>query len=643
MFSLLQKQYSAAIAVFISSLLAAMPALAGDPIYPALTIADSLQTYAHVVKRMEEVTVRIVDPKDVRVTRHYVMTVLDAEGERYARMIQGYDKLTEIRSIRGALYDMLGTQIKKLKQSDIEDFSGTGAESLTTDDRIKRHAFFHNTYPHTVEYEVEIRYNHTFYLPDWIPQYDESIAVEQSKLVVVAPKDYALRYHATHYSGNPVTSDDGSNRTYTWEIKNRCAAANEPYATRWTSRTTAVLLGPSVIEMQQYKGNGNTWEEYGRFMYTLNQGRDVLPDNVKQTVHQLTDGLTREEKITKLYHYLQQHTRYISIQLGIGGWQTFDAGYVAAKGYGDCKALSNYMCALLKEAGIRSACALVYAGDNNNDVTRADFPSSRFNHVIVCVPGGKDTTWLECTSNTAPVGYLGEFTADRSVLMYNEEGGKLIRTPAYTLEQNQQVRTIDAKVEESGDMTLQAVTRYTGLQQDDLHSRVNQLTKDKIIEKLKQAGLFASYDVQRYDWKEQKSLLPFIDEQIGISARNYATVTGKRMFIEPNLLNKRAGRLSSDSSRQSDIYLHYSYRDIDSVKITIPDGYSAETMPQPVTLQSPFGRYTSSTVLEGNTIIYIRSIDHRGGMYPAGSYEELVKFYNSMYKADRSRIVLVKK
>jgi transglutaminase-like putative cysteine protease len=556
---------------------------------------------------------------------------------------EGYDKLTDLRYIKGALYDELGMPIKKLKQSEIQDISGVGSESLMTDDRYKHHSFYHKVYPHTVEYETEVRYNHSYYLPYWVPQETSSYAVQESKLVVTAPKDYLVRYRNFNYRGEPMLTNEGDSKTYTWEVRNMPAVPDEPYAPRWYKRTTSVLLAPAVFELQQYKGSMNTWEELGHFAYILNKGRNELPDAVKQIVHQQTDGLSREEKIAKLYKYLQEHTRYISVQLGIGGWQTFDANYVATKGYGDCKALSNYMCALLQEAGIKASCVLVYAGDDDKDVTEASFPSRRFNHVIVCVPGTKDSTWLECTSSTLPPGYLSGFTADRPVLFVDETGSKLIHTPVYTMEQNQQIRRINATIAETGDMMLKADTRYTGLEQDDMHAMLNKLTREKMLELVRRAGFFASYDVNAYECRQLKTSLPAVDEHLEIAAHNYATVTGKRMFLEPNLLTKTGRRLTSDSARRSDIYLNDAYRDVDTVKITIPEGYTPEAMPQPVALQSIFGAYSSKVTIEGNVITYIRSIDHKGGTYPASAYPELEKFYNGMYKADRARMVLVKK
>ncbi|MFX4389041.1 hypothetical protein ABTA48_19565, partial [Acinetobacter baumannii] len=63
------------------------------------------------------------------------------------------------------------------------------------------------------------------------------------------------------------------------------------------------------------------------------------------------------------------------------------------------------MVALLKEAGIKANNVLIKAGEGKTDIL-SDFPSNQFNHVVVCVPNGKDSIWLECTSQTVSPGYM---------------------------------------------------------------------------------------------------------------------------------------------------------------------------------------------------------------------------------------------
>jgi transglutaminase-like putative cysteine protease len=614
---------------------------AKDPDYNTAAIPANLKENAHAVKRMEEMKVRIVSPGEVRITRHYVVTVLDAKGEDAVSVIEVYNKLVEVKSIKGYLYDSEGKEVRKLKQSEISDVSGTGDAALMSDNRFKVHRFEYKLYPYTVEYETELKVNHAFYLPAWTPQEDEEYAVEQSKLMVSMPADYKIRYKSFRYNGEPVISNDKDGLTYSWEVKGLTALPDESYTPEQHYRTTSVMLAPSSFEMQEYKGSMNSWEELGHFVYTLNKDRDVLPDGIKKTVHDLTDGRSDAEKTDILYHYLQKHTRYILVKLGLGGWQTFDANYVAGKGYGDCKALSNYMVAMLKEAGVPAHSVLVHAGMQNTRFVE-DFPCTQFDHVIVCVPGKSDTTWLECTSNHLPTGYLSSFTADRPVLVLADKGSKLVRTPAYTIDKNLQVRNILATVSETGDMTVNVNTHYTGLQQDDVQGRLHALSHDKIMEKLRDSRLMPSYDVKKYDAKETGGVLPVVDEQLEISAHNYAAVSGKRMFLEPNLMSKNGARLDGNRTRVADISVFFPYRDIDTVQITIPAGYQPESMPPPVMLKSEYGEYRSSVQVKDNQVIYIRSLDHKAGLFPASGWNDFAAFNNAVYKADRARIVLVK-
>jgi hypothetical protein len=71
--------------------------------------------------------------------------------------------------------------------------------------------------------------------------------------------------------------------------------------------------------MDGYKGDFSSWQKVGEFDNLLNKGRETLPPRVVNEIQTLVKGeTTQEAKVKKVYEYLQQHTRYISIQLGIG-------------------------------------------------------------------------------------------------------------------------------------------------------------------------------------------------------------------------------------------------------------------------------------------------------------------------------------
>ncbi|MCK7533460.1 MAG: hypothetical protein MZV63_21720 [Marinilabiliales bacterium] len=70
-----------------------------------------------------------------------------------------------------------------------------------------------------------------------------------------------------------------------------------------------------------------------------------------------------------------------------------------------------------------------------------DFVDNQFNHAILCIPLQRDTVWLDCTSQTLPFNYLGDFTDDRYALLITPDGGKMVRTPAFTRKENLTERT----------------------------------------------------------------------------------------------------------------------------------------------------------------------------------------------------------
>lgn len=629
--------------IILAALLVSATCFASDGDYAVSKINASLMKNADAVLRYENITFEIQSVKEAVETNHYVITVLNENGDKWAELSEYYDKLREISGIEGILYDADGKQIKKIKTKDCQDLSASDGENLFDDHRMKLHNFYYKSYPYTIEYTVEIHYKNTLFFPMWSPQGSEKLSVEHSEANIICPQDYQFRYKAFRYTGQPVSKVEKNKKITTWSAQNMPAIVKPPYAPLWHELTTVVIFGPSEFQLENYKGNMNSWQDFGKFVYSLKQGRDALPDNVKQAIHQIADNISDpKEKVKALYEFMQKNTRYVSVQLGIGGWQPFDASFVAQKGYGDCKALSNYMYSILKEAGIKSCYTVVRAGESANYITE-DFPSQQFNHAILCVPMAKDTMWLECTNQTIPAGYMGAFTGNRKALVVDENGGTLVSTPRYGLKENVQVRSIKGKIDEEGNLSMKTETNFEGTEQDDLSMMVNSLSKDKVQKILQEELELSTYNINDFKYKETKAMLPQLDEQLDITVNSYATASGRRLFIVPNILSRSSGKFATDEERKVDLVFDDEWRHEDNAEIEIPAGYQLEAAPETVNIKTEFGSYSSSAKVDGNKIIYHRVREQFSGRFPAKDQGDLTKFFSDIYKADRAKIVLVKK
>lgn len=619
--------------------------LATDKKFPVSEIPGSIIKDADAILRLDETKVTINNPGSVTYITHRAVTILNSEGDRFAILRADYDKLNKVSNITGTMYDAEGNTLQKIKSKEIQDLSLTSGVNWDDDSRTKVYRFVNTRYPFTVEYSFETTINHTFYLPWWIPQTNEQIAIQKSNYEITFPDDFGVRFESFN-APKPITEESKGKKTLRWEIADKPAMKYPGPFSSWRDFQTAVFLAPNNFKLGSLTGNMETWQSFGASMNQLIKNKQALPDNIKSKVHELTDGNSSEkEKVYRLYQYLQQNTRYVSVQLGIGGWEPFDATYVAKKGYGDCKALVNYMRSLLLEAGIPAYYTLVYAGDNSfakNHLIES-FPSNQFNHVILCVPNQQDTIWLECTSQTIAAGYMSAFTSNRRALVIKEDGGFLVSTPRYNIEENRLVRTTKIDLNKNGSAEIRAKTVYGGTQQDDLFEMIKTISPEKIKRYLSNTISLPSYEIKDFKYNPVLSEVPELTEELDISAESFANVSGKRIFITPNVFSRSGLNMKADTSRQIGFTFNSSYHDSDYTEIILPPGYTIESDVKPVSLSTPFGKYEISCKLEENKILYKRTMEQYESKLPVEYQAQVVDFFNQVYKGDRARMVLVNK
>jgi hypothetical protein len=606
-------------------------------------IADSLKKDANMVVRIDEGTFKVNSPTSCTFSTRIAYTILNQRADDYATKYIGYDnKFIFVKSFEAKLYDGNGKKVRELKNADIKDQSAISDFSLHEDNRMKTAILTYHTYPYTVEFLVEMEYKSMLYISDWWFQSDNKVAVEKSTYQIITPTKLPIRYQEKHLSKPAIIATEGENTIYSWEQK-----AIKPFSIEPLSKE--IPYPHLKVATQQFEVDGHfvdmtTWQEFGKWRKKLCEGREEIPEATAQHIRELVANIDSEEqKIRVIYEYMQSKTRYVSIQLGIGGWQPFPASFVDNKGWGDCKALSNYTKSLLKAANIDSHYTLVYAGDKKKPID-AKFPDMQFNHAILCVPltTKKDTMWLECTSQQEPAGYMGDFTGNRQALLLTDEGGKIANTPIYNQNVNIQNRKATVILAADGSATAQIHNSYQALAEDKRHFYM-----DKSAEK-QRSMLLETWELPTFElgemklWREKKSI-PVSHEEAKVSIEKLATTSGKRLFLQPNLLSKLTYLPESVENRTQDIALKNSFTQLDTIQIALPENYRVETKAETISYKTPFGEYESTTKIEGTHLTYIRRFVRYQGYFSKEKYVELLDFYKKVIKADAAKVVLVNK
>jgi hypothetical protein len=239
---------------------------------------------------------------------------------------------------------------------------------------------------------------------------------------------------------------------------------------------------------------------------------------------------------------------------------------------------------------------------------------------------------------------MGSFTGGRHALMITESGGKLIRTPVYTAEQNTQSRTADVFVELTGDAKAKVKTTYRGLQYEngDLNFIVNGKYDDQ-KEWVQDNTEIPAFDIMGFSMTNHKDKIPAAVVNLDLALKRFATVSGKRIFLTPNLMNRSTYIPEKLESRKTNVVLRTAYTDLDTIRYHLPEGIYPEFLPEPAKVKSRFGEYESTFTVDQGSLLYIRRVRINKGEYPAEAYKELTEFYRNINKADNTKLVFMSK
>jgi transglutaminase-like putative cysteine protease len=606
--------------------------------YAVSKIPSDLISNADAVIRYQSKRFEIEDESNSVEKDTFVVTVFNKDGQHYGRLYLSYDKFIEIDDLDGRLLDENGEEIRDLDDKDIKDFPAISYYSLYEDSRIKEAELYYNRFPYTVEFTYELYYSGINW-PSWVSQRSLE-PVELNEFKVKVPDNYKLRYWCNKEDVKPAISEEG--KLYSWHAENLKRLSYDAVGEATEDVSTMVRIAPSGFDFDGYEGNMNSWKDLGLWGYNLCKGKNNLSEAVIKEIKSLVlPSDNPKQKVIKLYKYLQSTTRYVSVQLGIGGWQPFDAMYVHDRGYGDCKALSNYMVSLLQAVGVTSYPVWISSGNYRLPLIK-EFPNDQFNHVVVCAPLKKDTIWLECTNQNMLAGNIGWDNENRQALMLTPDGGVIVNTPKSNSDQNIMLKKFEVALS-SNAAAINGTIKWGGDQQIP----AREIMKGS-VPKDQEKWILKSFEVpdikiKKYSFGIASDSTEQVSLNLNLSLPKYASISGSRIFFNPNLMERRTYVPKEVSQRLSPIRFRYPYHDIDTIIYKIPQGYKIEGMPDGMNLVSSFGNFTSKVSEFGeDKIMYVRSLEINDYEIPAENYNEYRKFFTDVVKSDRSKVVLVR-
>ena len=567
-----------------------------------------------------------------------IMQVNNPNGENYTYISIPYSSGEKLSNVTGWIEDCNGVTIRKLKNSEIKKKNRFASYSFYEDQFVNEFHLKHNNFPYKICFTYKYVCNQFIQIVDWSPDYKSNVSTLHAELHISIPK--RIKYN-TFIRSLELAKKDSLNDVYTYIYHGKFNRNNieEPFQPTINDTKPRILVVPYEFKYG-IKGCSESWKAYGDWVLKLNSSLNDLPQSEKAELDKiLNETIDTVERIKKIYYYLQDHTRYINVSVGIGGFKSYPASYVAQNKYGDCKALSNYMKSMLEYAGIKSQYILVNASEQPEQIIE-QVPCAQFNHIFLIVPYKNDTFWIENTANTIPFNYLVTSVQNRKALLLEEGSSRLINIPAIKKCDiiNRMHYIVDISNE---DAIFNANFQFKGYEYEFFNGIEGSFNLNEQDIYIKDYMPFKNYEV--IDWKLKKYERDSSTISLKTKSKIYKFLNKADDSYYFQMMPVQYNLLGLSAKRSEDFSLPYPIVYEDNIKYNIPENFEVNSIPDSVTISNRFCNYKLIVKNEIQYIYVYKRIELNAGFYKLDQYKEIFSFLSSIKKMENKYITLKRK
>lgn len=369
---------------------------------------------------------------------------------------------------------------------------------------------------------------------------------------------------------------------------------------------------------------------------------DVDAESLSTEVAELIASATSdEEKIRKIYYWVQENIKYVAFEDGIAGFMPEAPQNVYKNRFGDCKGMAMLTKTMLDQAGYDAR--LTWIGTNKIPYNY-DLPSLAVDNHMICTLSQNGKLYiLDATEKYIALGAHGERIQGKEMLI--EDGDNFIRkvVPVEKAEENLISRTENLQIKDQSLIGDGEVVMNGEAKKMILYYSTNSKVDDK-------DDLFDFLSVSQYNNDDEVKVnnIPETERDLPLSVKyNYALKNrvssfDKDLFIEIDW-DKTYGDLKIEEDRVSDYYFGRKVMNRITKTVEIPSNYSITHLPESLKEIHKDISIKISFEQNGNSIIYSNEIVVGSGKILKEDFEAWNKLVLKMNEVYNDQIVLTKK
>lgn len=651
-----------AVAVALGSGLPRASAANSAPQWLRAAAQEKLPDYPKDTKAvilLDETQITVQNDGEIYTRHRQAIRLLRPEArDQFGDIEVDFDKDTKIMSLSAWTIEPDGREIAVGEKDAVEQ--GYLSDIEYEDVKVKNLAF-PDAYPgRVVGYEYVQRNRPYVFEDDW--WFQDKVPVRTARLILDIPSGWD--FTAKWFNHAEVKPQIPAPDEHVWEVSNLPGTEIEPQMPPW--RTVAGWMGLKYFPQEprlRAKATGS-WRDVGIWYDELDETQRVATPAINAKVAELTSGISDPvQKIRAIVSYVQRNIHYFAVEIGIGGWQPHSAGEVFANGFGDCKDKTNLLVTMLRVAGFQSYDVSV---DDRRGLIQENYPSIYMDHSILAIklaPSVKDPNlyslvddpslgrllFFDPTNEYVPLGYIPSYLQDSYALVIAPDGGHLVKLPLLPPSTNRLLRTANLTLSSTGNLSGEVrELRWGGPAADDRQVFLEtQPSKRAEIFEHFLGSFLNSFQLTGASLGNLNKYDQTLALDYKFFAPDYAKSAGNLLIVSPHVVG---GTYASDldlftvdgKPRQYPIEFAEATLESDVFNITLPPGYAADGLPQPVQASCDYGTYRSNTTVAGGVLHYQRTLEIKDVIVPTDKLPEIHAFLQQI-AADQSSAAVLKK